>query len=191
VTGEVGGWSVMGSSLHGEKCCQDPKSTVTIRTASQNKGTSRVPTCARGSPFLLKMKTYIRKMDAELETFGKNLRHIRRQKGLTQTELGKKVGLSKRMIIHYEKHAKRPPGDKLVLLAQALATTPAMLLHGDIATSDDQQVDAGFARRLEKAKRLPPSDRQVVASLIDTLLKKNDMHVKRPRKGKCPPQHST
>jgi len=123
-------------------------------------------------------------MDQEIVRFGDNLRRLRRQKGLTQTELGNRVGLTKRMVIHYEKHAKRPAGDKLILLARVLNVSPDSLLHEDLTARASDDFDPGFARKLEKAKRLPPSDREVVSSLIDTLLKKNDMHVKRPRRRK-------
>jgi transcriptional regulator with XRE-family HTH domain len=123
-------------------------------------------------------------MQNDAKNFGSNLRRIRLEKGLTQTEIGNRVGLSKRMIVHYEKHIKRPPGDKLILLSKVLNVAGDELLYGNNKTSEENLTDPLFARRLEKAKRLPETDRELLASMIDTMMKKNDMQIKRPRKQK-------
>jgi transcriptional regulator with XRE-family HTH domain len=122
------------------------------------------------------------------KTFGENLRRLRIDKGLTQTELGDKVGLSKRMIVHYEKHIKRPPGDKLILLAKVLNVAVDALLNENNGTSEEDRTDPLFSRKLEKAKRLPASDRELLASMIDTMIRKSDMQIKRPRKHKTTQQ---
>jgi transcriptional regulator with XRE-family HTH domain len=104
--------------------------------------------------------------------FGDKLRYLRLEKGLTQTQLGDKVGLSKRMMAHYEKHATRPPTDKTALLAHALGVKMEDLLkNGPIDKT--KRTDPKFARKLEKAKALPTNDKQVLETMIDSLLKKN------------------
>jgi transcriptional regulator with XRE-family HTH domain len=135
-------------------------------------------------PILARKSTYFFGMEENTNPFGSNLRRIRLERGLTQAELGNKVGLSKRMIVHYEKHIKRPPGDKLILLSKALGVASDVLLCGNNATEQGHHTDPLFARKLERAKRLPESDRELLASMIDTMIKKNDMQVKRPRKNK-------
>ena len=104
--------------------------------------------------------------------FGDRLRRLRLDKGLTQTQLGDKVGLSKRMMAHYEKHATRPPTDKVALLAQALSVKIEDLLK-DTPASKKTGDDPKFSRKLEKAKILPMSDKQLLTTMIDSLLKKN------------------
>jgi transcriptional regulator with XRE-family HTH domain len=104
--------------------------------------------------------------------FGDKLKTLRLQKGLTQTELGDRVGLSRRMIVHYEKHATRPPADKVMALASALGLPVSELVKANsptTVTSDEHK----FARKLEKARKLPQSDKQIVSTMIDSLLKKN------------------
>jgi transcriptional regulator with XRE-family HTH domain len=103
--------------------------------------------------------------------FGDRLRRIRLEKGLTQTQLGDKVGLSKRMMAHYEKHATRPPTDKVALLANALGVTVEDLLK-DTPKNKSIGSDPKFAKKLEKAKSLPKADREVLTTMIDSLLKK-------------------
>jgi transcriptional regulator with XRE-family HTH domain len=104
--------------------------------------------------------------------FGDRLRRLRLDRGLTQTQLGNKVGLSKRMMAHYEKHATRPPTDKVALLAHALGVKMEDLLK-DTPASRKTGGDPKFSRKLEKAKVLPQGDKQLLATMIDSLLKKN------------------
>lgn len=106
--------------------------------------------------------------------FGDRLKNLRLEKGLTQTELGKRVGLSRRMIVHYEKHATRPPADKVLSLANALGLpfNELVKVNGRTAAS---AVDTKFARRLEKAKKLPQQDRQILTGIIDSFLQKNGL----------------
>jgi transcriptional regulator with XRE-family HTH domain len=104
--------------------------------------------------------------------FGDRLRRLRLEKGLTQTQLGDKVGLSKRMMAHYEKHATRPPADNVALLAHTLGVKVEDLLK-DTPISRKSGGDPKFSRKLEKAKKLPASDKHILTSMIDTLLKKN------------------
>lgn len=60
-----------------------------------------------------------------------NLRTYRERKGMTQTELGLKVGLSTVTICHLEKGLKETTGTKWKLLAKALDCTVDELLGGE------------------------------------------------------------
>jgi transcriptional regulator with XRE-family HTH domain len=112
---------------------------------------------------------------------GEILKKLRTEKGLTQTELGERSGLSTRMIVHYEKHIKRPPADKLSAIASALNIKLDDLLNNNI--SDKMPTaDKGFSRKLEKARKLPIDDQKFLGSMIDNLMKKNNLQIKKPRK---------
>ncbi len=106
-------------------------------------------------------------------SFGDNLKRARLEKGLTQEQLGQLVGLSRRMIIHYEKHATHPSTDKIAALAQALGIKIEVLIKGTSSLKNSASVDPKFARKLEKAKTLPDDDQKLLATMIDGMLKKN------------------
>lgn len=110
--------------------------------------------------------------------FGDRLRTLRREKGLTQADLGKRVGLSRRMIVHYEKHATRPPVDKVLALSKTLGLNVDELVK-DNGKIMEKTFDPKFARKLEKAKTLPPSDQTVLSGIIDSFLQKNGTKRKR------------
>lgn len=56
-------------------------------------------------------------------TFGKRLRELRKEKGLTQKELGEKIGVGRTTISEYESGKIVPRQDGLVKLAEVLNVT--------------------------------------------------------------------
>jgi len=103
--------------------------------------------------------------------FGSNLKRLRIENGLSQTELGQKVGLSKRMIVYYENESESPPVERVAALAKALNVKIDALLKNDTKIFGPT-VDPKFARKLEKAKKLPSVDQKLLSTMIDSLLKK-------------------
>lgn len=55
--------------------------------------------------------------------FGLRLKRLRKRKKLSQTELAKKIGVTKSTIYRYESNTLSPSLDKAILLAQILDTT--------------------------------------------------------------------
>lgn len=55
--------------------------------------------------------------------FGLRLKRLRKRKKLSQTELAKKIGVTKSTIYRYESNTLSPSLDKVILLAQILDTT--------------------------------------------------------------------
>ena len=53
-------------------------------------------------------------------TFGENLRKIRLEKGLSQQELGKRLGVTQQTVAQYEKIKSMPKGETVRRLAEAL-----------------------------------------------------------------------
>jgi transcriptional regulator with XRE-family HTH domain len=109
-------------------------------------------------------------------TFGQRLAKIRKTKGLTQKELGERVGVSQRIIHHYENKAEYPPAPKLIELAQALGMNVEELLG---LTSNDgdsyQNINPKLAKRLRLASTLPPHDLKSLVTFIDALLLKQQV----------------
>ena len=111
-------------------------------------------------------------MKKYVSTFGTNLRRIRIEKGLSQERLGQLVGLSRRMIIHYEKYSTHPPANKVAALANALGISVEDLLKIGPEPVTTNPADKRFAKKLEKAKLLPPEDKKIIEAMINSLLKK-------------------
>ena len=63
--------------------------------------------------------------------FGKRLKELRTQAGLTQKQLGDLVGLSKTVISYYELHTRTPSPDVLIKLAAVFHVSSDYLLGID------------------------------------------------------------
>jgi transcriptional regulator with XRE-family HTH domain len=72
------------------------------------------------------------------ETFGARLRRFRAASGFTLEQVGRKVGLSKRMVAYYEIQGGTPSPEQLAAFAKALGISADQL----VGTSGAQAADA-------------------------------------------------
>ena len=112
------------------------------------------------------------------QTFGKRLSQIRRAKGLTQGELGARIGASQRAMHHYENKAEYPPAQKIIQLAQALDMSVDELLGVNGKSGTYQNIKPKLAKRLRLASNLPTHEIKALSTFIDALLLKQEMEGK-------------
>lgn len=108
------------------------------------------------------------KNKSSIPDFGKRIIELRKARGLTQTELGNKIGVSKRVIAYYEGETQYPPTHLLIPLAKALKVTTDELLglkKINIVNPDH----AKLWRRLKKTESLSPKDQKTLLHLLDAL----------------------
>jgi len=108
-----------------------------------------------------------------MEDFGKRLAKIRKSRGLTQTELGKIVGVSYRVIAYYETESSQPPGPIIVDLAKALNVSIDKLFGIEPFKEELDPKTARLFKRLKKVTELPPADQRSVLKHIEALLERN------------------
>lgn len=109
-------------------------------------------------------------------SFGQRLAKIRKAKGLTQTELGARIGATQRAMHHYEKKADYPPVQKIVELAHALDMSVDELLGVDSNDQDSyRNINPKLAKRLRLASNLPSHELKALSTFIDALLLKQQM----------------
>jgi transcriptional regulator with XRE-family HTH domain len=94
----------------------------------------------------------------------------RKRRGLTQAELGERVGLSNRIIAHSEREDAQPPGPILRDLARALGVTTDELLGMQLVEEETSPKTSRLLKRLRKIEELPPADQRAVLKFLDTLL---------------------
>ena len=83
--------------------------------------------------------------------FAERLRELRKQKGLSQAELGERVGIHYTHVGRYERGVSRPAADTLKRLADALGVSGDYLLEGTV----EEAARARFEDR--EPSRLPCS----------------------------------
>ena len=108
------------------------------------------------------------------ENFGQRLASLRKAKGFTQRDFALSVGVSQRMIAYYEKHAKRPPLEKLEALVKALGVSIGELLGAKpVKKQPGAPKNAYLMRKLQQVQELSKTDQKIVVNMIDALTTRN------------------
>lgn len=108
--------------------------------------------------------------------FPERLRQLRKTKGLSQSELGKLVGLHYTHIGRYERASSSPSSESLKRLSDALGVTTDYLLEGtteDAAKADFE--DRDLLRMFKEVEELPVEEKQFVKKVLDALLTKKKL----------------
>ncbi len=111
------------------------------------------------------------------DNFGERLTALRKVAGLSQRALGAQVGLSQRMIAHYEGRAAPPPGHVLSTMAETLAVSVDELLGHKAAhaTRAPRLRNQRLWRRFAQIEKLPVRDRKELFSVIDAYLERHKL----------------
>jgi transcriptional regulator with XRE-family HTH domain len=88
------------------------------------------------------------------------VRKLRELKGLTQTDLAEKCGLSQNTICQIEKNNKMPHLSNLDKISEVLGTSPAIILFYGIEEEDIAE------NKRESYKILAPSLKALIESII-------------------------
>lgn len=102
------------------------------------------------------------------EHIGRRIRQRRRTLGLSQTKVGKQLGVSYQLLQKYETGHGRIPADRLYLLSHALMT-PVGYFFEEISAPAPKPPSRAVLRIVEHVAALPPSLQRVVARFIKEL----------------------
>lgn len=103
-----------------------------------------------------------------MSSFGKRLRQCREDKGLSQSELAKKLNTYHSVIGRYERDEMTPSVEVAKNMATLLDTTVGYLL-GEV-TENDTFKDPVMLKRLQQINSLPDKDKECILYAIDNLL---------------------
>jgi len=108
--------------------------------------------------------------------FQRRLISLREAQGYSQADFARAIGVSPRMMCHYEREAVHlPPAAVLMKMAEALGCSIDGLLDMEIAEPDGRTVEGRLLRRLREAAKLPENDRTLLIQMLDVLLAKNGL----------------
>lgn len=106
----------------------------------------------------------------ERTPFGQRLHTLREQAGLSQEQLGAKLGLSQRVYAYWERHPVALRPDQLLSLAEALNVSVDDL----VGTNGSKKRGAGPTGKMkqlfEAASRLPRSQQQKITALLEPFI---------------------
>ncbi len=116
------------------------------------------------------MKHELPPLDLGEETLGERLARLRKERGYTQVELAKIIGIKQTIVSDYERARIRPHIEMAVRLALALEVSVDELLGASPPNSTALK-NQRFQRRLKKLESLPKRDQDALVRMMDSLIK--------------------
>ena len=106
------------------------------------------------------------------EAFSQRLARLRKAAGYSQYTLADAMGITQRMIAHYENSQGNPPLYLLPKFAKALGVSADQLL-GMKEIKEVKQKDSRLWQRFAQVEKLPPAKRKQIVNLLDAFLGKS------------------
>lgn len=102
---------------------------------------------------------------------GRNIKALRKKKGLSQAELGLKLGVSQKVISAYERSYRLPPSSLIPHVAESLGTSTDALyqVSGDEGRAQKLK-NSELWTIVERLEEIPESERKKVFKFIDKYL---------------------
>lgn len=117
-----------------------------------------------------------KKIASPLETMGERIQQLRKNTGLTQADLAKKIGISHTQMARYEIKGVQPPANTLKKLADVFDTTVDYLVSGDKDEKvKDSLKDAELLQQFKAVEQFADDDKSVVKKLIDAFIVKKQL----------------
>ena len=109
-------------------------------------------------------------------TFGERLKQARQQKGLSQSELGKRINVHYTQVGRYENKGAKPAGDVLARIANVLEVSSDYLMNGNAETiANDTLQDKELLNHFKQIETLSEQDRNVVKVFLDAFITKKQL----------------
>jgi transcriptional regulator with XRE-family HTH domain len=113
-----------------------------------------------------------KKTISPLETMGERIQQLRKNTGLTQADLAKKIGISHTQMARYEIKNIYPPADVLKSLADVFGTTIDFLVMGDNESKAQASLkDAELINQFKKIAVLPEEEKTLVLKMITAYIR--------------------
>jgi transcriptional regulator with XRE-family HTH domain len=107
-----------------------------------------------------------------LSTIGRNLQSIRKRRGLTQKQLGEKIGLTREAITSYEAGRSHLMDTTLLEIATVLRVSVDEILGLKRQTAEPP-VSRRWAKRMAVIESLPESVKKHILRTLDDVIKAN------------------
>lgn len=99
-------------------------------------------------------------------TLGQQITALRKKKGISQADLGKRVETSGDIIGRYERDEVKPSIEVVIRMADALEVSLDYLVG-----KTDMELDSSTLNRIREVSMLPEQDKQQVFMVVDALIR--------------------
>jgi transcriptional regulator with XRE-family HTH domain len=113
-----------------------------------------------------------KKTASPLETMGERIQQLRKNSGITQADLAKKIAISHTQMARYEIKNIYPPADVLKNLADVFGTTIDFLVMGDTESKAQASLkDTELINQFKKIAALPDDEKNLVLKMITAYIR--------------------
>jgi transcriptional regulator with XRE-family HTH domain len=103
--------------------------------------------------------------------FGQRMAAFRIARGLSQRELGEKLGMTRDRVVYYEREARNPSLEVVQQIAAFFGVTVGELLNDTTKTKSKPGPPSQFVQLAERLDQLPRAQQKVVARMLEGFLK--------------------
>lgn len=108
-----------------------------------------------------------------MESIAQRVARIRKEKGVTQEEMARTLGVSQSIISEYERGELRLHGELLIQLARILNVSADEMLGLQPTADNGTLKNRRILRRIHEIDRLPKRDQEALLRTIDAFLAKS------------------
>jgi transcriptional regulator with XRE-family HTH domain len=116
-------------------------------------------------------KYKLKPIDLTTEPIGQRIARIRKGKGLTQIELGEKIGVSQQLVASYEAGNIRLYDEMVARFSLALGVNSDILLGLKKPDKNPTGASLRVARRIREIEKLPEPRKKAILRTIDDLIR--------------------
>lgn len=114
-----------------------------------------------------------------MPSFGDNLKQLRTERKLSQTELANLVKVHPTHVSRYERGQANPTVDVVRKIAEALNVSSDQLIYGDAdQMAKDKIRDKDLLMQFNRVEQLPEAKKLLVKEFLDAFLFKTDLKEK-------------
>jgi transcriptional regulator with XRE-family HTH domain len=104
--------------------------------------------------------------------FPSKLRQLRMNKGWSQEQLGKKIGIESNRVSRYERAALLPSLEILAKIADIFEVSIDYLIRNDKDSAISKIGNKELIQRIKEVDALPPDYQEVLVTILDAFVKK-------------------
>lgn len=105
-------------------------------------------------------------------SLGERIQQLRKQKGLSQTELSKQIGVSYAQLSRYEIKGAQPPAEVLNKLADGLDTSVDFLINGNSTEKAQSTLkDAELLKQFKEIDIMPDDEKKTILKVISAYIR--------------------
>jgi len=110
-------------------------------------------------------------------SFGAKLFELRKERNLTQDEVGKAIGVYKSQVSNWEQEKDKPSLENLISLAKFFVVSTDYLLFENVPREGVEAIkDFELYEYFRKTEALPEEDRQAIKKLVDAIVFKQKVN---------------